>query len=143
MQAHLRKLVGIALALLIPSGCVLTRGSHVIIGTPRPATNPAEVKLYTTLPEKYEQIAIVSADSRHDFVTDQTLTNAAIERLKKEAAKVGANGILLEGVGNYQIGSSGIVMIPNPGAPVGTAMVVANTRTGKEAKGVAIYVPSQ
>ena len=104
--------------------------------------NPASVKLYTTLPEKYETIAIISASAGHDFVTDQTLTDAAIGRLKAEAAKVGANGILLNGVGNYQVGSSGVVLLPASGGPTTVGTVVTNTGTGKEAQGLAIYVAS-
>lgn len=125
------------LALLSFTGCTLTRGSSVVIGSARQPTDPAKVKLYTELPKQYEKIALLSADSRNDFASQQNLTNAAIERLKKEAAKVGANGILLNGIGNYQVGSSGVI-IANPGSSVGTG--VMNTRTGKEATGVAIYV---
>ena len=131
-----------ALVAILIGGCVITRGSHVLVGTPRAPTSPAEVKLYTTLPAQYEQIAIISATAAHDFVTDQKLTDAAIDRLKREAAKVGANGILLNGVGNYQIGSSGVVIIPNTAGGAGTGTVVANTRTGKEAEGIAIFVPA-
>jgi len=118
-------------------GCTLTRGSSVLVGTARPPIDPSRVKLYLDVPKKYEKVAILSADSRNDFASQQNLTNAAIERLKKEAAKVGANGILLNGIGNYQIGASGVV-VANPGSPIGTAVV--NTRTGKEATGLAIYV---
>ena len=118
-------------------GCTLTRGSSVLVGTARPPIDPSGVKLYLDLPRKYEKVALLSADSRNDFATQQNLTDAAIDRLKKEASKVGANGILLNGVGNYQIGASGVV-VANPGSPIGTAVV--NTRTGKEATGLAIYV---
>lgn len=130
-------LLPIALTL---GACTLTRGSSVVVGTKRPAISPAAVKLYTVLPAKYEQIAIISADARNDFASQQNLSDNAIQRLKAEAAKVGANGILLNGIGNYQVGSSGVVIAqPNMmGGITGTA--VTNTRSGKEATGVAIYV---
>lgn len=137
-MARLARLAAFAtLGILSATGCTLTRGSSVVIGTPRPAIDPSAVKLYTELPAEYEKIALVSADSRNDFASQQNLTNAAIDRLKREAAEVGANGILLNGIGNYQIGASGVV-IPNPAGGVGT--VVTNTRTGKEATGIAILV---
>jgi len=127
----------VVFAVIVLAGCTLTRGSSVVIGTPRPPVDPATVKLYTELPAHYVKIALLSADSRNDFASQQNLTNAAIDRLKREAAKVGANGILLNGIGNYQIGSSGVI-VANPGSPIGTA--VMSTRTGKEATGIAIYV---
>lgn len=137
MRAVRRHSVIAILAMFAVAGCTLTRGSSVLIGTARQPTDPAGVKLYTELPKQYEKIALLSADSRNDFASQQNLTNAAIERLKKEASKVGANGILLNGIGNYQVGSSGVI-IANPGSAAGTSFM--NTRTGKEATGVAIYV---
>ena len=125
------------LAMIVLTGCTLTRGSSVVVGTPRPPIDPAIVKLYTELPVRYEKIALVSADSRNDFASQQNLTDAAIARLKREAAEVGANGILLNGIGNYQVGASGVV-IPNASGSGGT--IVTNTRSGKETSGVAIYV---
>lgn len=121
-------------------GCIITDGSSVVVGDIRPQTNASEIKLYTNLPAKYEEIAIISSESAHDFVSKQALVDAAIKRLKEEAAKVGANGILLDGVGNYYIGSSGVVTIPNANSNVAIGGASMNARTGKEAKGMAIYV---
>ena len=138
----MKKNMGIFLLLMVfLSGCAatLTRGSSVVVGNARTPINTSEVKLYTKLPARYEEIAIVSADSRNDFDTKQGLSNAAIERLKEEAAKVGANGILLQGIGDYTVGSSGMIMVPNSS---NYAMTASNVRTGKEAKGMAIYVPN-
>lgn len=137
MKISVRLAAPALLAAFALVGCTLTRGSSVVVGTARPAIDPSKVKLYLELPKKYEKVALLSADSRNDFASQQNLTNAAIDRLKKEAAKVGANGVLLNGIGNYQIGASGVV-VANPGSPAGTAVV--NTRTGKEATGLAIYV---
>jgi len=125
------------LIIFLLSGCTLTRGSSVLLGTSRPPINPSQVKLYTELPANYEKVALLSADSRNDFASQQNLTNAAIERLKEEAARLGANGILLDGIGNYEVGASGVI-IANRGSPVMTGAM--NTRTGKAATGVAIYV---
>lgn len=125
-------------------GCTLTRGSYVLVGTAHPPTTAAQVRLYTTLPAMYEKIAFVSADSRNDFASEQNLSDHAIERLKEEAAKVGANGLLLNGIGNYQVGSRGVVIIPNYSNGYSTTGVAAmNASVGKEAKGLAIWVPQQ
>lgn len=125
------------------SGCTLTRGSYVAIGNTRPAINPADVKIYTELPANYQKIAMVSADARNDFASQQNLSDHAIERLKEEAAAVGANGILLNGFGNYVVGSSGVVNVLRTSPNTAFGVGAMNTRTGKEAEGLAIYVPQQ
>lgn len=138
----IRVLVVTLLASLLLAGCTLTRGSYVLIGTAHPPTTAAQVTLYTTLPPMYEKIAFVSADSRNDFASEQNLSDHAIERLKEEAAKVGANGLLLNGIGNYQVGSNGAFIIPNyrSGSPA-FGLASMNASIGKEAKGLAIWVP--
>ncbi len=138
-----RAMSPILLVFVLLGGCVLTRGSSVVVGEVRAPIDVSEVKLYTKLPPTYQEIAIVSADSRHDFVSKQRLSDAAINRLKEEAAKVGANGILLEGVGNFYIGSTGVVILPNADSTVVTGVTAGNVRTGKEARGMAIYVPEE
>ena len=37
--------------------------SHVKLGQARPATDPSAVRIYSTPPAKYEEIAIVNADN--------------------------------------------------------------------------------
>lgn len=130
-------------AIAMLTGCTLTRGSHVIIGNTRPPTNPADVRIYTELPANYQKIAMVSADARNDFASQQNLSDNALERLKKEAAAVGANGILLNGFGNYVVGSSGVVNMTQTSPHTAFGFGAMNTRTGKEAEGLAIYVPQQ
>src|SRR5215211_4002279 len=92
----------------LPVGCTLTRGSSVLVGTKRAPIDASMVKLYLQAPKRYEQIAILSADARNAFASQQNLTDNTIERLKREAAALGANGILLQGVENTRVGSSGI-----------------------------------
>lgn len=142
MNALVKIVAAILVATVSISGCTLTRGSHLVIGSTRAPTNPADVRIYTELPANYEKIAMVSADSRNDFASQQNLSDHAIERLKEEAAKVGANGILLNGFGNYQVGSRGMVIVPNSnGGYSTTGFAAMNASTGKEATGLAIYVP--
>jgi len=133
----LASLAAIGLAVVAISGCTLTRGSSVVVGQKRDAIDPASVKIYVQPPKKYEQIAILSADARNAFASQQNLTDNTIERLKKEAAELGANGILLSGISNVQQGSSGVAYV-NPGSPIVTGS--SNAIMGKEGQGMAIYV---
>lgn len=131
----MKNIIYLALILTL-SGCALTRGSGIVTGETRPPTEASQVKLYTSPPANYQEIAIVSADSRNDFMTSQALADAAIERLKKEAAKVGANGVILESAGDKVLGSSGSAIGLQPSYAVGSSVV----RTGKQVKGRAIFV---
>jgi hypothetical protein len=137
------KTIAIALVIatgVLTSGCTLTRGSSVLVGSKRPPIDAASVKLYLQAPKRYEQVAILSADARNAFASEQNLTNNTIERLKREAASIGANGILLQGVESKQVGSTGIATVntayPNMPVVIGSSNVVL----GKEGKGIAIYV---
>jgi hypothetical protein len=85
------------------SGCVT---SHVMVGQARPPVSPDQVQIYLHPPAKYVEIALLDTSSKGTFaITAQGKTNVVIERLKAEAAKLGANGILLEGVSDQAGGS--------------------------------------
>jgi len=48
---------------------------------------------------QYDEVAIVDASSRESFsLTDQQKMNAPVARMNEEAAGLGANGLLLEGL---------------------------------------------
>jgi hypothetical protein len=132
----------IALAAL--SGCV---SSHVIVGKVRPPISPDQVQLYLHPPAgKYEEVALLDSNSRQSFsFTAQGKTNVVIQRLKAEAAKLGANGILLNGVGDQAAGSVS--------TGFGSATASGRTATGfgvgtsgtvfvKSGSGLAIYLES-
>lgn len=97
-------------ACTILSSCyAVSRGTHVIVGAQRPPVAPESVKIYYRPPAKFEVIALVSAKGHTDPMfpaNDQALMDAAIFRLKREAAALGANGVLLSGVGEQQAGAS-------------------------------------
>ena len=127
--------------LFLLGGCV---SSHVIIGTPRPPISPQQVKIYTHPPAKYDEIAILQSSSRASWTfTAQGKTDKVIDRLKDEAAKLGANGILLQGIGDQVAGSVG--------TGFGSASASGNSAFGvgfgsssavyqKSGDGMAIYV---
>lgn len=56
------------------------------------------VKLYVEKPQNYEIIGIVSASS-DSSQNEQEKMDYAIEELKKQAAKIGANGVIIENIG--------------------------------------------
>lgn len=91
------KLIGFltGLSMAISIGCTIIDGNAIVTGPVRPQISPDQVKIYRTPPEKYEEIAMIDASAGHDFLKNSSLMNAAIQRLKEEAAKVGANGVLL------------------------------------------------
>src|SRR5258708_16856556 len=98
--------IATALTFAALAGCVT---SHVMVGQARPPISPDQVQIYLHPPaNKYVEIALLDTSSKGAFAfSAQGKTNAVIERLKAEAAKLGANGILLEGVGDQAGGSVG------------------------------------
>jgi len=79
-----------------------------MVGAVRPPISPSEVKIYLRPPPSYEEIAILNASAESVFGTGgQSSVDKVIQRLKEEAAKLGANGIILEGMSDQQTGSIG------------------------------------
>jgi len=80
--------------------------SHIFVGSKREPTSPTDVKVYLDYPESYEKIALVDAGSNFSFKDPvilfvwQSKMNKALERLKIEAASLGANGILIVNTDN-------------------------------------------
>jgi hypothetical protein len=88
------------------AGCAPS--SHILVGTARPAIPPSDVKVYLQPPPTFEQIAILNASANSMFGTGgQGSVDKVIQRLKEQAAKLGANGIVLEGMSDRQTGSLG------------------------------------
>lgn len=132
-----------ALSAALLAGC--STSSHVMLGTPRPPIAPDGVMVYTQPPAHYETIASINASSQGSFaITSQQNMDKALARMKEEAAKLGANGILLQGVqdqpsGSIGLGGGGSSYGPSSssGVGVGGSMGLYN----KAATGLAIYVP--
>lgn len=80
-------------------------GTSFVTGKKRSYVNPDRISIYTEPPEDYEAIGIVSASSDSGF-TDQGSLNYAIAELKKQAGKIGANGIILESISKSNSGGS-------------------------------------
>lgn len=74
-------------------------GSNIITGQARAPIEPSSVKIISQLPEEhYEIIGIVTASSDAGW-TEQGNYEYALVELKEQAAKIGANRILIENIG--------------------------------------------
>jgi len=80
-----------------------------MVGEARPPTDPDRVKVYMEPPRKFDRIAIIRKGSSGSWAfTDQSQVDEAIAKIKVEAAKVGANGILLQVIETNSGGGIGI-----------------------------------
>jgi len=135
-------LASLSFALL---GCAAQ--SHIIVGKVRPPISPDQVKIYLAPPRAYEQIAVVDASSQGSVAfTQQQKMDKAIQRLKEEAARVGANGILLQGSGSQAVGSVGSGFgtgTASGNTAYGTGLGVSGNILMQAANGIAIYVTQE
>ena len=135
----MRKLLILVLSLAL-AACASSH--HVMLGQARPALDPAQVKVYQVPPKHYEEIARIDARSGAGFGT-QGQVNSAINRLASEAAKLGANGVILLGVDRtgspVSLGVGGGSYGRHSGASVGLGIPTSQQR----AEGIAIYVTGE
>ena len=115
--------------------------SRVLIGTPRPPIDPSQVQVYSQTPQNAEEIAIVEAAGSAFTIGSQARTDALIEKLKAEAAQVGANGIVLREMGDAGGASVGAGTGTTIGAG-GIGIGVSAPLTRKVGRATAIHVPA-
>ena len=135
MRLHIAALT----AVLMLSGCA--GSSKVMVGQARPAIDPAQVRIYTVVPAGSQEIAQIEASSAIGFGT-QGQTDSAVARLKAEAAALGANGVVLMGVGASGSSGGGVSVGggswgSSPYRGVGNGIPTQQ----KQAVGMAIWVP--
>ncbi|PYK81975.1 MAG: hypothetical protein DME37_03440 [Verrucomicrobia bacterium] len=84
------------------SGCA----THVtMIGPARPPISPAAVRIYENPPRHYQQIAIINSSAGTTWLfPDRGSLDEAIADLRREAAALGANGVLLQAVYDRPVG---------------------------------------
>lgn len=139
------KIIGLLAACLLV-GCA--GSSSRLLALARPAISPAEVRIYRVPPRHYEEIAVLDATSGVRLFHGSAEGEAdALQRLKEEAARVGANGVLLTLVGDRPSGAIGLgvggggisagrrSVVAGEGSAGGAAPIVRNA-----AQGIAIYV---
>ena len=128
------KRLSLILSLII--GCVPV--SHIVVGETREPIHPSNVKIYLDYPEEYEKIALIDAGSNFAFKDPvilfdwQRKMDKAMERLKIEAAQLGANGILI-----VNTDTNNIIQSVRSDGEGGTQV---SSSTEKYVKAIAIYV---
>ena len=96
--------VGLFVGLLVS----VAAASTLMVGQARPPISPDRVNVYMEPPRKFDRIAIIRKGSGAWAFSDQTQVEEAVAKIKIEAAKVGANGILLQAVETRSDGGLGI-----------------------------------
>ncbi|MDR6092885.1 hypothetical protein [Stenotrophomonas sp. SORGH_AS_0321] len=128
-----------AAVLLLVAGCATT--SRVMLGQARAPIDPAQVQVYSTPPAGSVEIAQLESSSAVGFGT-QGQTDAAVARLKRDAAALGANGVILMGVGSSGSPVGMSVGAGSYGSHVGGGLGIGIPTTQRKAAGVAIWVPN-
>ena len=140
---------GSVLVLVATSGLsACASSSHVLVGTPRHAILPNEVSVLLSAPEKFEEIAEVEASSGASLQSSDAKWDRAVEELRKEAASVGANAIVLEipdddeGAGTASVGASKPIS-NGAGRPIEVGLGTSTNRAllAQSLRALAIYVP--
>jgi hypothetical protein len=128
------------LLMAVLAGCASSRA--VLVGRARAPISPDRVQIYLQAPDSaYEQIANLTASSRGSFaVTTPRKIDKVIERLKKAAARLGANGLLLHGVGSQSAGSMGVSTESESGHSPYVGFGASIFLSQESGEGIAIYV---
>lgn len=119
----------IAIALL--SGCAT--GAALVTGVKRPPIDPSQVRIYSSPPPKFEEVAVISANSYWSWAWhEQAKLDTATRELRNKAAKLGANGVIVKNLGSAPITAGGYAY---------GAFGAASINNMATIEGVAIYVP--
>jgi hypothetical protein len=119
--------------------------SQVLISKGRAPISPDQVQLYLEPPaKKYQEIATVDTSSKHSLsFTAEGKTDVVIRRLKEAAAKLGANGIVLQDVADVAVGSVGTAVGTDFTGAHGTlslGVIGSGLMSQKFGRGTAIYL---
>lgn len=136
-------IASLVLASALLAGCATT--SHVMLAPPRPAIAPAQVRVYFTPPPgRYVEIALLETASGPFTYGEQNKMDAVMARLRAEAASLGANGVLVQGMasgyrgGGVNVGVGGGSFGGRTRIGGGVGVDISPTR--KHAQATAIFV---
>ena len=134
-----RPFVPVVLAALL-AGCA--SASHVMISDPRPPIAVEQVRVYVQPPQtRYVEIALLDASTGEFTYGAQNRDTTLMNRLRSEAAKLGANGVLLQERGQVPSGSGVGIGVGGGGRHVGGGVSVGINALKERARAVAIWVP--
>ena len=110
----MKSLIVFAFSLALLTGCASS--TAVLTGKRRPPISPDHVRVFLELPPfSYEVVGFVTGHSVAGW-TQQSDTQRAFDNLRKEAASLGANGVIVESakgpngqMAGYTVTSSGQV----------------------------------
>lgn len=133
----------VLMTMLFVSACAST--SHVMISPARQAIPPDQVHVYFEPPPgRYVEIAVLDTASGPFTYGAQNKSNAVITKLRAEAAKLGANGVLLQGTSSGRGGNRVGVGVGGGSyrghTSVGGGVGVDISPTQMYGRGVAIFV---
>ena len=133
--------------LMLTTMLVACASGHILTGKPRPPIDPSQVRVYFAPPPNgYEEIALLESNSGAFTYGEQNKMNSVIGKLRVEAAKLGANGVLFQGTEDGY-GGSGMSVGAGGGRVSGGGNSFSSGGVGvsisprqKFARGVAVYV---
>lgn len=138
MMKYLKCLSVLALPALL-FGCA--SGSHVVTGQQMPELEVDQVTVFDQAPTfAYEVVGTVYASSDNGFTEASRKEKATLE-LKEQAAKIGANGVILDEVTqlSFRRLGTGVGVSAGSGGGIGTSIGSSFSFPTTEAKGTAIY----
>jgi hypothetical protein len=127
---------------LMLAGCAAS--SVLVTGAVRSAISPDAVRIYTSSPGAFEEIAVLSASRRTvSSAGGEKAIERVIDQMRAEAAKLGANGLLLEDFSDSQslsvgtgVGSDTYTHNGSISLGIGAAIGIV----GKTGRGRAIFI---
>ncbi|WP_100636398.1 hypothetical protein [Marinomonas sp. ef1] len=120
-------------------GC--SSGSHVVTGQQMPELEVEQVTIFEEAPAfDYKVIGTVRASSDNGF-TEDSRKEKATKELKEQAAKIGANGVILDEVTqlSFRRLGTGVGISAGSGGGIGTSIGSSFSFPTTEAKGTAIF----
>lgn len=123
---------------VVLQGCA--SGSYELTGKKRPAIDESQVTVFEEAPRfSYEVVGTVTSSGKNGF-SDESRREKAINELKAEAAKIGANGVILQKVKQSSFKSNGIGLGLSLGSGgIGTGIGSGFSLPAAQAMGQAIY----
>ena len=108
------------------AACVSTSATRLGQGPIRPALSPDSVAIYLSaadVPGRYEQVALLNSKGDVDYTDETQMYNS----IRKKAAEVGANGVILNSTNE-------------PGAGAKVAKAIFGTSANRKTTAIAIWV---
>jgi hypothetical protein len=87
-------------AMLALTACATS--SVTLTGMSRPSISPEEVRVYTSAPTSFEEVALLRASRKSVGAGGEKAIEKVIDEMRAQAAKLGANGLLLEDFSDAQ-----------------------------------------